>query len=114
MEMIRTILIAAILISAVEVKAQSPLSFGAMNGVQPAFSHFNQVADTNIHQKKWFLTKYAGISTGFVAFKGGSGTFLSAPVGLQINRQLTNNVYAFAGVSVAPTFFNFNGAFYQQ
>jgi hypothetical protein len=112
--MIRTILFAAILISAVAVKAQTPLSFGAMNGMQPAFSHFNQVADSNNLHKKWFVTKYAGISTGFVAFKGGSGTFLSAPVGLQINRPLTNNVIAFAGVSVAPTFFHFNGgSFYQ-
>ena len=113
MEMIRTILFAAILISAVAVKAQTPLSFGSMNGLQPAFRHFNQVADTNNPRKKWFFTKYASISTGFVAFNGGSGTFLSAPVGLQINRQLTNNVYAFAGVSVAPTFFHYNSAFYQ-
>jgi hypothetical protein len=111
--MIRTILFAAILISAVAVKAQSPLSFGAMNGIHPAFGHFNQVADTNTFRKKWFVTKYAGISPGFVAFNGGSGTFLSAPVGLQLNRQLTNNVYAFAGVSAAPSFFNYNGAFYQ-
>ena len=113
MEMIRTILFAAILISAVAVKAQSPLSFGSMNGMQPAFRHFNQGADTNHLQKKWFVTKYAGISAGFVGFNGGSGTFLSAPVGLQVNRQLTNNVYAFAGVSVAPAFFNYNSAFYQ-
>jgi hypothetical protein len=113
MEMIRTILFAAILISAVAVKAQSPLSFGSMNGMQPAFRHFNQVADSNNLRKKWFVTKYAGISTGFVAFNGGSGTFLSAPLGLQINRQLTNNVFAFAGVSVAPTFFHSNSAFYQ-
>src|SRR5882762_1195926 len=113
MEMIRTILFAAILISAVAVKAQSPLSFGSMNGMQPAFRHFNQVADSNNLRKKWFVTKYAGISSGFVAFNGGSGTFLSAPVGLQINRQLTNNVFAFAGVSVAPTFFHSNSVFYQ-
>src|SRR6266496_5699437 len=113
MEMIRTILFAAILISAVAVKAQSPLSFGTMNGIQPAFRHFNQMTDTNTLRKKWFVTKYAGISSGFVAFNGGSGTFLSAPVGLQVNRQLTNNVYAFAGVSVAPSFFHFNSAFYQ-
>jgi hypothetical protein len=113
MKMIRTILFAAILVSTVAVKAQSPLSFGAMNGMQPAFRHFNQVADTSNLRKKWFITKYAGISTGFMAFNGGSGTFLSAPVGLQLNRQLTNNLYAFAGVSAAPTFFHFNGAFYQ-
>ena len=113
MKMKRTILFAAIILSAVAVKAQSPLSFGAMNGMQPAFRHFHQVGDSNTLRKKWFITKYAGISTGFVAFNGGSGTFLSAPVGLQLNRQLTNNLYAFAGVSVAPTFFHFNGAFYQ-
>ena len=113
MEMKRTILFAAIILSAVAVKAQAPLSFGSMNGMQPAFRHFHQVGDSNTLRKKWFVTKYAGISTGFVAFNGGSGTFLSAPVGLQLNRQLTNNLYAFAGVSVAPTFFHFNGAFYQ-
>jgi len=113
MYMIRTILFAAILLSAVAVKAQSPLSFGSVNGMQPAFRHFNQVADTGNLRKKWFVTKYAGISSGFVAFHGGSGTFLSAPVGLQINRQLTNNVVAFAGVSVAPSFFHYNNAFYQ-
>jgi hypothetical protein len=113
MEMIRTILFAAILLSAGAVKAQSPLSFGSMNGMQPAFRHFNQGADSNNVRKKWFVTKYAGISSGFVAFNGGSGTFLSAPVGLQINRQLTNNVFAFAGVSVAPTFFHGSNAFYQ-
>src|SRR5688572_13200321 len=113
MQMIRTILFAAILLSAGAVKAQTPLSFGSMNGIQPGFRHFNQVADSNRLQKKWFLTKYAGISTGFIAFNGGSGTFLSAPMGLQINRSLTNNVIAFAGVSVAPTFFNSSSAFYQ-
>lgn len=113
MKMIRTFLFAAILISAVAVKAQTPLSFGSMNGIQPAFRHFNQVGDSNNLRKKWFVTKYAGISTGFIAFNGGSGTFLSAPVGLQLNRPLTNNLYAFANVSVAPTFFHFNSAFYQ-
>jgi hypothetical protein len=109
--MIRTILFAVILISAVAVKAQSPLSFGAMNGIQPAFRHFNQVDDTNNPGKKWFVTTYTGISSGF-AFNRVSGTFLLAPVGLQVNRQLTNNVFAFAGVSVAPSFLHYNSAFY--
>lgn len=114
MQMKRTILFAAILLSAVAVKAQSPLGFGAMNGMQPAFfRHFDQRADTNHLQKKWFLTKYAGISAGFVGFNGGGSSFLSVPVGLQINRQLTNNVYAFAGVSVAPSFFPNSNSFYQ-
>jgi hypothetical protein len=108
----RTIFFAAILISTVTVKAQAPLSFGTMNGMQPAFGQFNQMADTNHLQKKWFVTKHAGISSGFVGFNGGGGTFLSVPLGLQLNRQLSNNVFAFAGVSVAPSLFNYNSAFY--
>lgn len=114
MEMIRTILFIAILMSAVAVKAQSPLSLGAMNGAQSAFRDPYQTADTNNLRKKFFITKYAGISTGFVAFKGGSGSFLSAPLALQVNRQLTNNLYAFGGVSVEPYLFHYNNAFYQQ
>lgn len=111
MEMVRIILFAVMLISAVAVKAQSPLSFGSMNGMQPAFRHFNQV-DSSILSKKWFVTKYAGISQGFVGFNGGNSSFLSVPVGLQINRQLTNNVYAFAGVSAAPSYLYYNSPFY--
>lgn len=111
MEMKRTILFAAILVSAVVVKAQSPLTFGDMN--QPAFQHFRQVGDSNTLHKKWFFSKYAGISAGFMAFKGGSGTFLSAPVGVRLYRELNNNLYAFAGVSVAPTIFPYSSTFYQ-
>src|SRR5262245_31208979 len=111
--MIRTILFAAFLICTVAAKAQMPLSFGYMNGMQPGFRHFGQADDSTRQQKKWFLTKFASISTGFIGFNGGSGTFLSAPMGIQLNRQLTNNVYAFAVVTVAPSLFNFNGAFYQ-
>lgn len=112
MEMKRIILFAAILLCAVLVNAQAPLTFGAMN--QPYFRHFGQVADTNTHQKKWFLSKYAGISAGYMFFNGGGGPFLSAHLGVQINRQLTNNVYAFAGVNVAPAIFNFNTPYYQS
>ena len=71
------------------------------------------LSDTGNIQKKWFITKSAGISTGFVAFKGGSGSFLSVPLGLQLNRQLTNNLFAFGSVSVAPAIFRYNGMPYQ-
>ena len=111
MEMKRTILFAAILVSAVVVKAQSPLTFGSLN--QPAFQHFRQLGDSNTHQKKWFLSKYAGISAGFMAFRGGGGSFISAPVGIQLYRELNKNLYAFAGVSVAPSIFPYSSSFYQ-
>jgi hypothetical protein len=97
-DMIRTILFAAILMLSITVKGQM---------------HPQQVSDTNNIQKKWFITKYAGISSGFVAFKGGSGSFLSVPLGLQVNRQLTNNLYAFGSVSVTPYIFHYNSILYQ-
>lgn len=112
-DMIRTIFLAAILMSGLAVKAQTDPSFGAMNGTPSAFGHPQQPGDTNSIHKKWFVTKYAGISTGFVAFKGGSSTFLSVPLTLQLNRQLTNNLFAFGAVSAAPSIFRVNSGFYQ-
>jgi len=61
--------------------------------------------------KKWFLTSYSNIGVGFNFMNGSSATVVSAPVGLQLNRQLNNNLYAFTGVSVAPTYVNFNHSF---
>lgn len=70
----------------------------------------------NIHvndsasKKKWFVSKYSGISTTFSFFKGGNATIVSAPIGLQLNRRLNNNLFAFAGISAAPSYVNFNSA----
>jgi len=61
--------------------------------------------------KKWFLTSYNNIGIGLSSFKGSTATVVSAPVGLQLNRQLDNNLYAFIGVSLAPTYVNFNHSF---
>ena len=74
----------------------------------PGYSPLNDSSHVN---QKWYFSKYAGISAGLSFSRGGSATFLSAPVGLQLNRQLNNNVIAFAGVSAAPTFFSFNHSF---
>jgi len=71
----------------------------------------------NIHvndsafKKKWFVSSYSGISTGFSFFKGGNATIFSAPLGLQLNRRLNNNLFAFAGISAAPSYVNFNSSF---
>ena len=112
-DMIRIILFAAILMSGMAAKAQVAPSLGAMNGMQSPFSPSPQQNDTNNIHKKWFVTKYAGLSTGFVAFKGGSTSFLSVPLVLQLNRQLTNNLFAFGSVSAAPYVFHNIGGFYQ-
>jgi len=112
-DMLRTIFFAAILVSGMTVKAQIAPPFGAMNGMESAFKRPLQISDTNNIPKKWFVTKYAGVSSGFVAFEGGSSSFLSVPLVLQINRQLTNNLYAFGGVSMTPYVFRYNSVPYQ-
>lgn len=109
----RAIIFIAILMSAMATKAQFPLFSGAQNNTQPVFGNPNQLTDTSYFRKKWFVTKYTGISAGFIAFNGGSSNFLSAPLALQINRQFTNNLYAFGDVSATPYLLQFNSALYQ-
>jgi len=64
-----------------------------------------------VQRKKWFLTSYSNIGIGLSFFNGRTATIVSAPVGLQLNHELNNNLYAFAGVSLAPTYVNFNHSF---
>src|SRR5215831_9556710 len=65
----------------------------------------------HLQRKKWFLTSYSNIGVGLSFFNGRTATVVSAPVGLQLNHELNNNLYAFAGVSLAPTYVNFNHSF---
>ena len=102
-------LIILVLVTSLKAQTAVPLSF--MNYKQrAAFSNNDHIKDS-IANKKWFVSMYSGISAGFVFYKGGNATVLSAPVGLQLNRRLNNNLYAFAGVSAAPAYINFNNAF---
>lgn len=61
--------------------------------------------------KKWFVSKFIGLSSGIGFFKGGNASFFAAPIGLQLNRRLSNNWYAFAGLSITPVYVNFNNSF---
>jgi len=83
-----------------------------MNFSQPIFfPGYQSNGDSSQFNRKWYFTNYAAISTGAVFFNGGGGTFLSAPVGLQLNHPINNNLIAFAGISAAPTFFNYNSLY---
>ena len=68
--------------------------------------------DSSVH-KKWFVSTYSGLSASFIGYRGGSAVMYSAPMGVQINRMLTNNVFAFGGVEIAPAYINFNQRFVQ-
>jgi hypothetical protein len=88
------------------------LPVGSFNYAQwqpfPAYKHFNDSGNVN---QKWYFSTYGAITAGFGFFNGVGSTFISAPVGLRVNRQLNNNLIAFAGVSAAPTFFSFSRSF---
>jgi len=96
----RTLLLLITLISSLLVEAQIPKqSFEDSSYIQHKQS------------KKWFLTSSSNIGIGFNFFNGGTATVVSAPVGLQLNRRLNNNFYAFTGVTLAPTYVNFGRSF---
>lgn len=107
----RAIIFIAILMSGVSVKAQFAAPYSAL----PGYRSTNQPADSGYLRKKWSFSHYSAVSAGFVAFKGGGASFLSVPLGLQVSRQLHNNVYAFGGVSLTPSILQRTGpVFYQQ
>lgn len=64
--------------------------------------------------KKWSFSRYTALSTSYTFFKGGNATIIAAPISLQLNRRLNNNWYAFANVTVAPAYVNFNQSFLTQ
>jgi hypothetical protein len=107
----RILVLLIIIFSFTVSKAQTVLPGSYLDYVHNgAFGHNNHLLG-NSSKKKWSLSKYSGISTSFSFFKGGNATIFSAPLGLQLNRKLNNNLYAFAGVSVAPAYINFNSSF---
>ncbi|HEX8460901.1 MAG TPA: hypothetical protein VF623_05710 [Segetibacter sp.] len=105
----RFFIIIACLITATAANAQSflPGSFIDYNYRGSLLNNKNLNDSTT---KKWFVSKYSSISTSFSFFKGGSATVVSAPMGLQLNRRLNNNLFAFAGASIAPAYISFNGS----
>ncbi|HRI19592.1 MAG TPA: hypothetical protein PLA68_01505 [Panacibacter sp.] len=107
----RTIILIAVILFVTAVKAQSilPLNFLDYTNMH-AFAN-NIHSNNSIAKKKWTFSSYSGMSAGFASFKGGNATIVNVPIGLQLNRRLTNNLYAFANVSVAPAYVNFNRSF---
>ena len=105
----RILLLILVSFTFITLKAQTVLPLSGTNFEQANFMHNNAILgdSSNLH-KKWFVTPYAGISTGIIFSGAGSGSFLTAPLGLQLNRRLNNNLYAFGAATIAPAYFNFN------
>ncbi len=99
----RIILSILVMISVLSVKAQTLLP-----------TNYHLGSDSNNVDKKWSLHKYGGISASYAFFNGGNARVISAPVGLQLNRRINNNLYAFAGIAAAPAYIDFNRSFTQS
>jgi hypothetical protein len=96
----RILLVLAMVTSSFLLRAQTVQQFLK----DSSYRHHTQI-------RKWSVTPYSNIGVGFNFMNGSSATIVSAPIGLQVNRQLNNNLYAFTGVSLAPTYINFNRPF---
>ena len=107
----RTLFLSILLIFSIVVKAQTVLQDTYIGRLQPHLLTDNNSLKDSTGNKKWFVNKYIGLSSGFSFFNGGHATVLSVPIGIQLNRRLTNNWYAFAGVVAAPAYINFNHSF---
>jgi hypothetical protein len=106
MRLLLTIFVLAIVLSS---KAQTSLPVSPLGYMQWRPSPASYLStDSSVSRHKWQLSKYGGLSAGYMFFGGGGTSFLSAPLGLQLTRPLTNNIYAFAGVSAAPVLFSVN------
>jgi len=104
-------LLIVILISSIAVKAQTSSAVSLMDSIQNGPSlNSNHSLESNLN-KKWFFSSYKSISTSYNFFNGGSAFVIAAPIGLQLNYKLNNNLFAFAGASVAPAYINFNRSF---
>ncbi len=106
------IILLAFVLFTTQVKAQTVLP-GSLIGYNQRANFANDMhLDDSLSKKKWSFNRYIGLSTSFIFFKNGSASIFEAPIGLQVNRRLNNNLYAFANVSVAPAYVSFNQPYY--
>ena len=104
------IFVSMLMIFSAQVKAQNNLQKDNYNYQKAVAVDSNQI-NYNYSEKKWFVSKYIGVSSSIGFFNGGNVSVFSAPVGLQLNRKLNSNWYAFAGISATPAYINFNHSF---
>ena len=107
----RTILLIFLIASVSGLKAQTFLSPSPIGNRYTGMFTNNFQTNDSISNKKWSLIRYSAVASQFAFFKGGNATIFSAPIGIQLNRRLNNNLYAFAGVSLSPAYINFNRTF---
>ena len=107
----RAFLVIGLLLVFATVKSQSVVSPGVGFYPQQQSPFNSSHLHDSLTARKWFFSSYKGFSTTVSFFKGGNATIFSAPLGLQLNRRLSNNWFAFANVSVAPSYISINPSY---
>ena len=107
----RITVLLALIIFTTALKAQTFFPGGDSPGSYRSGLVYNAHPADSGTQKKWFLTRYSALSASYSFFKGGHASVVTVPIGLQINRRLTNNLYAFANATVAPAYITFSRNF---
>lgn len=107
----RIIFLAATFFFCITAKSQTILSTGIGNYPQSNVLSNNSRIHDSVSAPKWFFSTYRGISTSVSFFKGGHASVFSAPMGLQLNRRLNNNLYAFANATIAPSYISISPSF---
>lgn len=107
----RAFLVIGLLLVFATVKSQSVVSPGVSFYPQKQSLFNNCHVQDSLSGRKWFFSSYKGLSTTVSFYKGGNATIFSAPLGLQLNRRLSNNWYAFANVSVASSYISINPSY---
>lgn len=107
----RLVFLSLVLMLTATTKAQTFLPGGYINHLQQQSLLGNSRFKDSVPEKKWFISKSIGISTSFGFFNGVNASVMAVPFTLQLHRKLNKNLYAFAGVSVAPAYVNFNRSF---
>ena len=107
----RIIFTFVVMVLANALKAQITLPGSFQNNAYGNTSAVTKSVYDSSGPKKWFLTRYTGINAGYSFFGHGGASYVATPMGVQLNRRLSNSLYAFAGVTAAPSYFNFDRAF---
>ncbi len=107
----RTLFLIAVLFVAISAGAQTPSALYFSDYPQRSSWGNSNLFPDNRSGKKWSLDKYSGISTGYYFWNGMGSSFVSVPVGLQLNRMMNKNLFAFAGIAAVPTAMSFNHTF---
>jgi hypothetical protein len=84
---------------------------GTIGGFGIPVHPINNFGSDSLSKSKWSANRFTMLSNNYMFFNGGSANILSATTGFQLTRKLSNNLYAYGNIALAPSLYSFNSAF---